>query len=206
MGARPDAGTTCADNGQTILSCGGAYAIHCGTAVYASGSQCIEGTGGNFGCGTPDAGCPTETACINGSVLDYCTMPGNVPQRFNCAYDGYNCGIASNTDGGFFTCNAGEQYLTCTSPGATDCVGAVLQVCDGFELSEFDCAALGGTCTSSGGSALCTQSTDTCTPFDSDENVCAGTSISICIGGQKQMFDCASVGFNCIGPQSAHCG
>jgi hypothetical protein len=85
----------------------------------------------------------------------------------------------------------------------------MVEVCDGYDDSEFDCAALGGTCSAKGGSALCVRSDDVCSPFDSDVNVCAGTTVALCVGGRKQALDCASLGMTCIagaGAESGHCG
>jgi hypothetical protein len=96
----------------------------------------------------------------------------------------------------------------CTAQG-TDCAGDIVTVCDGFNLSEYNCAALGGTCSKTGGSARCKRPADGCTPFDPGLNKCTGTQISLCIGGKPATFDCASVSKQCVagaGAQSSHCG
>jgi hypothetical protein len=116
--------------------------------------------------------------------------------------------MAVNDDSGVTSCYTGNMNEPCTSPGTT-CSGMVLQVCDGTTLSNFDCAALGDTCSAQGGPAICVHSGDTCTPFDTGENQCNGSSISLCIGGQPATFDCASIGMTCVpasGATSGHCG
>jgi hypothetical protein len=106
------------------------------------------------------------------------------------------------TDGGV---QCGEA---CTTIAIT-CSGNTAQSCDGVEESPFDCAALGGTCSSKDNAIYCARPGDTCTPLDSDVNVCTGTTLSLCVGGTKSSFDCATISKQCVPgvvPQTPHCG
>ncbi|HEY8042572.1 MAG TPA: hypothetical protein VIF15_22375 [Polyangiaceae bacterium] len=201
-----DASERCADDAGTVLRCAGGYALHCGAAYYAPGSQCLVGDDESHWCST-GTHCNVSASCI-GSLLDYCGQGSNLHFGINCAFDGYTCGMATNDDSGLIGCNTGTLLKPCSAAG-TSCSGDVVDVCDGFDESEFDCAALGGTCSAKGGAARCVRADDTCTPFDADQNTCTGTSISVCVGGQRQSFDCASVGLTCVpgaGASSGHCG
>lgn len=203
--AGPDAGESCQDDGGTVLHCNGDYALHCGAAYYAPGSQCMQGDDGTHWCSL-NKSCSTSTQCL-GTLLDYCGAGSNLHEAVNCAYDGYTCAIPRNKDSGLPDCITGTLSKPCNAAG-TSCAGGVVEVCDGFDDSEFDCAAMGASCSAENGPALCARSDDTCTPFDRDVNQCTGTAISLCVGGHKQTFDCATVGLTCIpgGAASGHCG
>lgn len=199
-----DGGPRCTDDGGTILGCSGLYALHCNSPYYAAGTSCLLGADGTLGCAL-GTNCTVNASCIGSSLFDECGTGNNLHFQLNCPYAGYDCNTTQ--DGGLIGCLTGNQSLDCTALG-TQCVGDVVQVCDGVNWSAFDCAALGGTCSSTGGSAICVSSGDQCTPFDPSINQCSGTNISLCVGGKKQTFDCASVGLTCLPGTavSAHCG
>jgi hypothetical protein len=202
--AGADAADRCADDGGTVLRCAEGYVLHCGSAYYAPGSVCLTGSDGTLWCAL-SAGCSMPTSCI-GTLFDYCAL--SLQESVNCAYDGYTCDVATNDDSGLPYCNTGTLAKPCASAG-TSCAGTVVEVCDGLEVSEFDCAALGGTCSSKSGPALCVRSDDQCTPFDPGINACSGSTLALCVGGRKQALDCASLGLACVagaGAESAHCG
>ncbi|HTQ48728.1 MAG TPA: hypothetical protein VMI75_38485 [Polyangiaceae bacterium] len=205
--ASPDAGDYCGDEGGTVFRCSQRYLLHCGSAYYAPGSQCMVDVDGTHWCALGN-NCSVQNSCI-GTINDYCGNGSVLEFGINCAYNGYTCGMAVNDDSGITGCYTGDMDLQCSSPGTT-CSGKTLQVCDGYNLSEFDCAALGDTCSTQGGSgAICVSSSDTCTPYDSSENKCTGNTISLCIGGKQVAFDCASLGMTCVpasGATSGHCG
>ena len=204
--AGPDAAEHCGDDGGTVYRCADQYLLHCGSAYYAPGSECMTGSDGTHWCALGQ-NCNLNSSCI-GALLDYCSQGGNLHESVNCAYDGYTCDVASNDDSGLPNCNTGTLEKLCASAG-TSCSGTTVEVCDGEELSEFDCAALGQTCSSKAGPALCVGSSDECSPFDTSVNECTGTSISLCVGGKKESFDCSSLGLSCIpgaGAASGHCG
>jgi len=205
-GAGPDAGDHCGDDGGTVFRCGQRYLLHCGSAYYAPGSVCMADVDGTHWCALGN-NCSTQNSCI-GTINDYCGNGSVLEFGINCAYDGYTCGMAVNDDSGITSCYTGNMDLQCGSPGST-CAGTTLQVCDGSNLSNFDCAALGDTCSTQGGAAICVGTNDTCTPFDTSVNQCNGSSVSLCIGGHPVNFDCASIGKSCLpasGPTSGHCG
>lgn len=201
-----DAAERCGDDGGTVYRCAESYLLHCGSAYYAPGSRCLTGDDGTHWCAL-GGNCSVQDSCI-GTLNDYCGDPSNLHFSVNCAYDGYTCGMAVNDDSGITSCYTGDMDLPCSSPG-TSCTGTTLQVCDGQDTSDFDCAALGDTCSTQGGAAICVHSGDTCTPFDNDVNQCNGSSISLCVGGHPVTFDCASAGLSCVpasGATSGHCG
>ena len=201
-----DAAERCGDDGGTVLRCADGYLLHCGSAYYAPGSACLTGSDGTHWCAV-SVTCNVQVSCI-GTLLDYCAADSNLHESVNCAYDGYTCDVASNDDSGSPGCNTGTLVKPCASAG-TSCSGTVVEVCDGYDDSEFDCASLGGTCSAQGGPALCVRSDDECTPFDPDVNVCTSSVLALCVGGKKQTLDCASLGMTCIpgaGAESGHCG
>jgi hypothetical protein len=205
-----DSGTgglgVCGDDAGTVFHCESGYLLHCGSAFYAPTSKCMVGADGEHWCTTGTCNPDTASLC-EGTLLEYCGAGDNLQQGVNCAYDGYTCDVASNDDSGSPGCNTGTLEKFCSSAG-TSCSGAVVEVCDGEDISEFDCATLGGTCSVKGGSALCVRPDDQCSPFDADVNVCTGSQVALCVGGRKQSFDCATLGMGCIpgGAESGHCG
>jgi hypothetical protein len=208
----PDGGDRCGDDGGTVYACAAGLLVHCDSAYFAPGTHCLPGADGFHYCAL-DTNCTVLDSCIN-TLNDFCGVPSNLHFGLNCAYAGYTCGLAVNDDSGLNGCFTGNMDLQCNSPG-TSCAATdsgpptVLQVCDGLDLSNFNCAALGVTCSTNGGAAICTHPGDTCTPSDNGENKCNGSSISLCVGGHPATFDCASIGMSCVpasGSTSGHCG
>lgn len=200
----PEAGDgVCTDDGGTLLRCQGQYALHCGSAYYAPGSTCLQGSGTYTGCALEQS-CTGMTSCV-GSVLSYCAID-DLKYGINCAYGGYGCGI---NDQSGFPCIPPDPTVECSIPGATRCADDVVWVCDGLYESAFDCKAMGAACSDTEGSARCVPPDSQCTPSDSDVNVCAGAAIELCIGGRKTSVDCAEIGLTCqpaAQGKSAHCG
>ena len=193
-----DSGAFCSDS-VTKVDCAGLFVQHCGVGQYTPGATCNVGTDQTPWCslGGLDAGCPANASCIS-TFQDYCGVNG-LHFRLNCANVGDSCDV---TDGGV---QCGEA---CTTIAIT-CSGNTAQSCDGVEESPFDCAALGGTCSSKDNAIYCARPGDTCTPLDSDVNVCTGTTLSLCVGGTKSSFDCATISKQCVPgvvPQTPHCG
>ncbi|MGH7294666.1 MAG: hypothetical protein ACRELB_07030, partial [Polyangiaceae bacterium] len=204
--AGADAAERCGDDGGTVYRCADGYLLHCGSAYYAPGSQCVTGDDGTHWCAI-GTNCSAAASCI-GTLFDYCGQGNNLHESVNCAYDGYTCDLASNDDSGLPGCNTGTLLEPCASAGTT-CAGDVVEVCDGYDDSEFDCAALGQTCAAQAGPAICAGPGDACTPFDTDVDVCTGSSLSLCVGGKKESLDCTTLGMKCIGAagaESGHCG
>jgi hypothetical protein len=204
--AGADAGEHCAEDGGAVYRCAQGYLLHCGSAYYGPGSQCLVGQDGTHWCAIGQ-NCSVQPSCI-GTLLEYCGQSNNLTESVNCSYDGYTCDVATNEDSGTPGCNTGHVVKACSSAG-TSCSGDVVEVCDGYDDSEFDCAAVGGTCSAKAGPALCVHADDACSPFDSDVNVCSGSTLALCVGGKKEALDCASLGMTCIpgaGAESGHCG
>jgi hypothetical protein len=201
--AAADAGEHCSDDGGTVLHCAGGYALHCGAAFYAPGSRCLQGDDMSHWCAL-NGKCTTSGGC-EGTVFDYCGAGNNLHFAIDCGFDGYSCGVSD--DGGTQGCLTNGAVKACNGAG-TSCSGDIVEVCDGVNDSEFDCAALGGTCSAKSGPALCVKPGDGCTPFDTDIDVCDGSAVSLCVGGQKTKLDCGSIGMTCVpgGASSGRCG
>jgi hypothetical protein len=200
--AGSEGGVTCTDNGNTKLNCGGLFAEHCNNGMYTPGTTCQLGADGTRWCsvGPLDAGCPAVSSCI-GTLEDYCGLGDNLHARYNCSTLGNTCTF---NEAGSPVC--GTQPCTTV---AVSCTGTTVAVCDGNEISPFECASLGGSCAAKSGAYHCTRPNDACTPLDADVNQCTGTSVSLCIGGVKTSFDCMSIGKACLPgtlPQTGHCG
>ena len=193
----------CDTNGTSVIRCNVPDILHCNSGYYAPGSTCLQASDGRSFCAT-DKNC-VSTSCI-GNVLEYCG--GGLHESINCAASGYTCGLDTTVDGGYTDCLTGDRIKACPQAG-TDCDGTVVAVCDGFNRSEFDCKALGGTCSKIGATARCTRPNDECTPFDANVNGCSGATITLCVGGKRTDFDCATVGMSCLpgnAQQSGRCG
>jgi hypothetical protein len=178
--------------------------LHCTSGYYMPGSKCTLGSDHTKSCAT-GTDCPS-TSC-SGNLLEFCG--GNdTHQAENCAIEGLTCGFDVTDDSGVPTCLTTDRAVTCTAQG-TDCAGNAVSVCDGFTRSQYDCAALGGTCTKASGTARCKRADDVCAPEDPSVNQCSGSNLSLCVGGHPTSFDCARVGMKCVpggGSLSGHCG
>lgn len=193
-------GSACIDDGGEAVNCGTGYVEYCANGENTPGGICNKGSDGMTVCsiGSAEAGCPAEISCI-GTFEDYCGRD-MLHIRYNCATFGDPCVYAE----------AGAQCgEACGTVGALVCDGNVVKSCDGTEQSPFDCADIGGTCSSKQNAIYCARPADACTPLDPDVNVCSGSSLSLCVGGQKTTFDCSSISKQClpgIMPQTPHCG
>ena len=197
-----DAGAlgTCGDDGGTVYFCGQNHeAVHCANTYFAAGSSCMY----------DDAGAPwcTRLPCASeqclGDKLDYCGGDG-LQYSQNCAIGGFTCGLDSTE--GFDDCLTNGVAKRCTSL-AVSCVGTTATICDSLYESDFNCGAYGGSCDATN-FPRCAAPNETCTPFDSDVDVCTGDTIALCVGGAKTTFDCTSLGKHCVAGtsgQSSHC-
>ena len=128
---------------------------------------------------------------------------------FNCLLTGHVCGEAPG-DAGYIDCltTSGEDRV-CTNIAATCSTDKkLIEVCDGYYVNEFDCSALGGTCSSAGSIPRCQRPGDSCTPQDLSVNTCqgAGGAIALCVGGRSLQYNCTAAGLGCLGTAgSAHC-
>jgi hypothetical protein len=210
----PDAGLDAApgtyqycDDGGSVVRCDPQFlhdVLHCNSGYYSPGSTCTRGSDGTKTCSS-GADCP-QTTC-SGNLLVFCGI-NNTHQGQNCAIEGLTCGEDVTDDSGIPTCLTTDRYVSCSAQG-TDCAGPAATVCDGFQRSQFDCDALGGTCTKAAGTARCKRPNDACAPDDPTINQCSATTISLCVGGKATSIDCATVGLKCVpgnASVSGHCG
>jgi hypothetical protein len=194
--ANPGVYQYCDTDAQALFRCDPQYTfdvLHCQTGFFGPSATCTQTPDGTYTCAS-GTDCPT-TSC-SGNQLTYCSASG-LHIVTNCASLGQVCGADVTDDAGGLGCLTSDRLKTCTAAGS-DCDNRIVSVCDGFDRAEFDCQALGGTCTKSAGSARCQRPNDECVPEDPKINVCTGSKISLCVGGKASTFDCASVGLGCV--------
>jgi len=214
-----DAGMPCASasacsSAGDLVSCSttGTFSVPCNVPLFDTPATCdvTQPTGTALciagGTCTPGLSCRSSTTFVD------CYKDGTSFTAYDCSLSGRQC-----VDKGAADCVVpGKLAAPCPGRGADDeCDGTAVKHCAGGLLAEteFDCAAVGRTCSTANGVARCVSSTDQCTPFDTngDVNACGdgGASISLCIGGQRSWFDCSSIGRSCVpasNTQTAHCG
>jgi hypothetical protein len=195
-------GTSRCLDSQTVLDCDDYVLWRCGVGHYAPGSSCAVPTQGVATCAVAEAsGTCTAPAECTGTYADHCD--GTMRFRWDCATLGLSCALGE--DGGV-DCDGTDP--ACQNLGAS-CDGDRVRACNPPYVSVYDCAALGGTCSSSGSVVRCVHSDDACGPGDPDVNICNGTKLAACVGGERRTIDCASLGMKCVNgapPTTAHCG
>lgn len=204
----PDGGSNgiCAEDAGAAYYCKDGIIAHCTNSGYAIGSSCMVGMDGSRRCSLAKT-CTMPDACM-GTYEAYCGAGSNLYQGIDCAITGYTCGLDPMS--GFISCLTDGQLKTCSAAAVTcDGSGTMVTVCDGSQINEFRCASLGGTCDTTGGAPRCKLPNESCSPYDSDRDKCAGDTITLCVGGQKLTYDCTKAGLACkpaSGSVSAHCG
>jgi len=188
---------TCArDAGAFLLPCAPPYFGQTGTcyADDAGVGLCVTGGPCTLGRSCTDPG--TLADCFSAKLSLFstydCTLSGRQCHTTDCVAPGHSaapCPLQDVRDG-------------CDGPSVLHCAGGL------SAQTEIDCAAVGRGCSTSNaaGVARCVAAGDTCTPFDADEGQCSGSAISLCVGGVKQTFDCASQGMQCVPGPPGHCG
>ncbi len=193
----------CIEENRGISRCPD-YLTHCENPYFKPGQSCVPDPDEGNVCGV--AGGCAESTC-DGSFLQACYSNPKYPVSvYDCASSGYACGLDQVGEPGCLT--RGNESLTCQSVGSA-CTGNLVAVCDGYQFSQYNCEALGGTCDSLRGPPRCVLPADECSPYDADIHGCDGTSITLCLGGKKKSYDCAGLGLSCkpaTGDSSAHCG
>ena len=199
----------CSPNLASTYLCDFGFIAHCDNPFNYTGSSCLKGSGGYYFCAvssglcaTADGGAPPPSC--SGSFFEYCNEGFLV--GYDCEVQGETCGLDPGSKQ--YACLSGGHFKSCPTAGQVACSGDLVQSCDGLTLSEFDCAALGGTCDGSGAVPRCALPTDTCSPYDGTSNVCTADVVSLCVNGQPASFDCTSVGMHCVagsGKITAHC-
>jgi hypothetical protein len=192
---------SCGDDGGSVYYCNSNPGIvHCANTYFTSGSTCLYDDAGSPFC----AHLPCSGQQCLGDTLSFCGLDG-LQYTQNCAMGGFTCGF--DTTENFDDCLTNGTAKRCTTL-AINCTATTISLCDSTYVSDFNCAAFGGTCDTTG-FPRCTRPGETCTPQDGDIDLCTGTSsITLCVGGAKTTFDCASIGKTCVaasGGQSAHC-
>jgi hypothetical protein len=201
-------GESCMNN-TTILLCATRQIWHCDNGYYAPDQLCLLASDGWHYC-AQSAGCPTY-ACTGSLFFGCWGASGDLEGATNCLHNGETCGGVPDA-GGFLSCLTDGQERRCTGLNAS-CAGTKAEVCDTLYVSQYDCAELGGTCSAAAGLPQCRRPSDSCTISDTAINACQadGTTVSLCVGGRRVDFDCASLtpGKVCkpqAGAVSGHCG
>ena len=200
--ADADGGTppVCLESGAATLTCAAYQEVdHCTAPAFAPGSSCLQGTDGVVYCAFSQE-CLADSCA--GFVLHFCREDLGLTFGYDCEVFGNTCGTDSST--GFLNCLTDGHVDPCDSPSYT-CDQARVKVCQGAAYTIFDCAEFGATCSADNGPPRCVRPTDQCTPFDVDVNVCEGSTIKLCVGGERIDFDCGSIGKVCEGTLGAAC-
>jgi hypothetical protein len=211
--AGPTCGLTCADPNE-LSSCtpeGGTFLLPCATPYFGQSGACFPYDAGALCVST--GACDAGLSCASASTLVDCLPPTNSTfESYDCTLTARACSVLGK--GGLADCVLpGHNTSPCPLHDRRDtCDGTSVLACAGglTAQTEFDCSAVGRTCgVSSAGDARCVGSADTCTPFDSTQNVCSESHITVCIGGVPSSFDCDTIGKSCLAggaSQTAHCG
>jgi hypothetical protein len=193
-----------------LADCAGGFAMRCFSPHFGPGSECRLGIAGKGACAL--SGCSPDTAgpprCTSG-VFVQCDPTTNLRVAQSCTAVGLQC--PEGAEGAEAQCATADGIFPCDDPGKTECSpdGERARVCDGASKSEFDCKALGGHCVIEDGRARCDAPGSTCSPTEPWVDRCAGSTISLCVGGRAESFDCAAVGLSCRPAEngrSGHCG
>jgi hypothetical protein len=207
-------GLTCATTSAlaTCSAAEGTFVLPCQPPYFGQTGACFATDAGALCVST--GACPAGLSCsADTTTLVDCLAPGNATSvSYDCTLTARQC--AAITKNGLADCVIPTHNTApCPLHDARDaCDGTSVLACAGglTAQTEFDCSAVGRTCqVSTAGDARCVSATDTCTPFDPDQNQCSGTAIQVCVGGAPSSFDCTSIGKSCVtgGPgQTAHCG
>jgi len=190
------AGPCSADGRSEFFYCDSGYIEHCDNPIYGKDSACVVEAGGEPFC-TSKASQSCKAAVCEGTKLHYCVDNAEHPEAIqDCAARGLICGAdpLGNT-----ACLTSSIAKSCSleSAGAA-CSNDVVAVCDGEQISEFNCRTLGGTCDSDHGAPHCALPTDECSTVGPGIDDCDGTTITLCAGGKKKSYDCARVGLSCL--------
>lgn len=196
--------------GGILLDCTTEIAERCHSAFYGAGSECQLGLAGEGRCAlsTCVQGNSLPPRCTSG-VYVRCDPATNLRVAQDCNTVGLTC--PEGAEGADAQCATEDGVFPCDEPGKAVCApdGTRVRVCDGALASEFDCRDMDADCQQESTGGRCVRTTDVCTPGTPGIDVCQGNSISLCVGGERIVFDCASVGLACIppsGPSGGHCG
>ena len=186
--------------GGALYFCSGSSPAieHCKNGYFPPGFACIPGKDGLGYCAGPTC---TGDEC-SGPTLQYCGATNKILNGFNCNVGGFTCGYDPTE--GFNDCLTNGVAKRC-SQLSIDCgdAGDSVGVCDSVYVSQYDCNVYGAKCDNTG-FPHCKRPDAACTPGDSDVDKCNGSIISMCVGGAKVTFDCASIGKTCTPEGGGH--
>jgi len=196
--------------GGILLDCTTEIAERCHSVYYGAGSECELGLSGAGRCALSPCSLDSSPPprCTSG-VYVRCDPATNLRVAQDCNTVGLTC--PEGAEGADAQCATEDGVFPCDDPGRAVCApdGLRVRVCDGALASEFDCAAMDGHCVTETSGGRCVRPTDTCSPDSAGIDECQGNTISLCVGGQKVVFDCVDVGLSCIpssGQKRAYCG
>ncbi|MGD0524101.1 MAG: hypothetical protein ABSE49_03090 [Polyangiaceae bacterium] len=208
-------GLTC-PTGSELSTCSadaGTYVLPCQPPYFGQAGACFATDAGATCVST--GSCPTGLSCSSDETsLIQCFPPGYATfVSYDCTLTARQCFVQAK-GGGLADCVIpGHNTAPCPLHDRRDaCDGTSVLACAGglAAQTEFDCNAVNRTCRiSSALDARCVGAADKCTPFDTGENACSGTMITVCIGGVPSSYDCSSIGKSCVAGaagQTAHCG
>jgi hypothetical protein len=199
-------------SGSALQTCthAGSFLLTCDAPLFDQPGACVVPGAAQAALCVTRGACQPGGSCSSSTTYVDCYKDGASFTAFDCTLSGRQCVSAPD-------CVApGRPTAPCPERGTDDrCDDAWVLHCAGGFLAqtEFDCSATHRTCSQASGAARCVGTGDACTPFDTngDVNACGdgGSTISLCIGGQKTSFDCSKIGLSCVPgspTQTAHCG
>ena len=189
-----DGGAYCvpspADSGTTdTVSCGEGILYHCASSGFVPGSVCD----------TVALDCVTPQPCGAGATCQGVFQRSCDPTE---ARDGgrpsEDCSLFGATCDSVLGCATGGRPATCNTAAPFACSGSIITACIATNAETIECPELGATCDDSQAYAFCALPGG-CTPFSAGVNTCAsdGTTITLCIGGALQTYNCADAGLAC---------
>ena len=187
-------GSVCA--GQDLIECEGREITACDHPSFGIATECdgtLAPTCRVGPCSDPGTRCDVDGAGVEYAVE--CTEAGD-ELVMSCSSHGLECteGVGCSDDSG--------AAPTCTTPFAQRCRGASVATCTTRSEPSvlealIDCEAGGLVCVEEGLSARCARPDAACSPYDAGINVCEGSAIALCLGGERVVLDCADLGMAC---------
>ncbi len=176
--------------GGILLDCTTEIAERCRTPYHGAGSECQLGLSGAGRCAL--SACVQDNTspprCTSG-VYVRCDPAANLRVAQDCNTVGLTC--PEGAEGADAQCATEDGVFPCDEPGRATCApdGTRVRVCDGALASEFDCTAMDGRCSDEKAGGRCVRTNDSCTPDATGIDTCQGNIISLCIGGERVIFD-----------------
>lgn len=203
---------TCSGSELQTCTLAGSFLLSCDAPLFDEPGACVSPGASEAALCVTKGTCAPGGSCAGTTTYVLCYKAGASYTAFDCTLSGRVCASGPTTD-----CAApGKLAAPCPAHGTDNrCDGSSVLHCAGGLLAEteFDCSATHQTCSQASGAARCVGTSDACTPFDTngDVNACGdgGSTMSLCVGGQRTSFDCSQIGLTCVpatSTQTAHCG